>query len=339
MIETSRLVPAIASALCIAKGNNEPDAVFFARVVYSAIGKQALASLWDVSENAEPVSVVHFKNRIKELLHAFKSLYPGTLEQFFADEQALADEIYNTYLETGFFYHSQYRISPSICREAMYDDIAFIRTANPLSKLAMSGLGYYEVHVSDIGKNKKEQSLGLPQYGISTEALDVPYLVAKSAAVWREFSISNDMEFLRTAPPFSYGYWSNEIDKSGSISLLRTKMPGNNLYYLYRFDGSGCFASPLASSDMEGTQYINIAVGILKDRDALPAISYNSQGPITNFQYGYLLPPKEVAFVKLYSWEQLTLGKQSTFHRVVTTPVFDAIKGLLETKGYTFVRG
>lgn len=53
------------------------------RIVYSAAGQMALASLWDHTEGEDSVSLQHFKKRIAETFNAYESLcsrlcFPGT---------------------------------------------------------------------------------------------------------------------------------------------------------------------------------------------------------------------------------------------------------------------
>ena len=57
----NNLIPIIAKAYRIERGTSEPVEQWRMRVTYSMLGQMAYASLWDVEENEQPVSVVHFK--------------------------------------------------------------------------------------------------------------------------------------------------------------------------------------------------------------------------------------------------------------------------------------
>ena len=64
MNEYSGLIEKIGSELNIYRELNEDENLWKARVVYSVMGRMALASLHDVLEDGETISVIHFKRRI-----------------------------------------------------------------------------------------------------------------------------------------------------------------------------------------------------------------------------------------------------------------------------------
>lgn len=67
----NNLIPIIAKAYRIERGTTEPVEQWRMRVIYSMLGQMAYASLWDVEENEQPVSVVHFKSRMKKLIESY----------------------------------------------------------------------------------------------------------------------------------------------------------------------------------------------------------------------------------------------------------------------------
>ena len=74
----NNLIPIIAKAYRIERGTTEPVEQWRMRVIYSMLGQMAYASLWDVEENEQPVSVVHFKSRMKKLIESYNRT-TGTL--------------------------------------------------------------------------------------------------------------------------------------------------------------------------------------------------------------------------------------------------------------------
>lgn len=50
----------------------------------------------------------------------------------------------------------------------------------------------------------------------------------------------------------------------------------------------------------------------------------------------YLLPPRELNFLKLYSWPKTCTKIPSDFKRKISKEVFIAIKSLLTDAGYEF---
>ena len=79
-----------------------PDCV--CRIIYSIAGQMALASLWDSDEGYRSVSVIHFKERISQIIDAYKSICPEVKELLPDANDYLASDIYNLYLRNGFFY-------------------------------------------------------------------------------------------------------------------------------------------------------------------------------------------------------------------------------------------
>ena len=57
----------------ISKGKHEGEVNYKTRLIYSIIGRMAIASLWDMPESGD-VSIVHVKNRIKELLKCYRHM-------------------------------------------------------------------------------------------------------------------------------------------------------------------------------------------------------------------------------------------------------------------------
>lgn len=65
------LICEIADEFHISKGEAEREEVWKARVVYSLVGRMGYASLWDIQEDLQPASVMHFKKRIGRLLKSY----------------------------------------------------------------------------------------------------------------------------------------------------------------------------------------------------------------------------------------------------------------------------
>ena len=70
------LLSKIAKELNIVKGNEESDFSFKTRIIYSAIGHVTYASLFDSMDDGQPISIVHFKNRCKNLFTSYRAIYP-----------------------------------------------------------------------------------------------------------------------------------------------------------------------------------------------------------------------------------------------------------------------
>lgn len=71
MNKYNNLLIKIANELNIKKGNNEPELQYKSRIIYSAISRLGYSSLWDKLEDDIPVSIIHFKQRIKNVLNSY----------------------------------------------------------------------------------------------------------------------------------------------------------------------------------------------------------------------------------------------------------------------------
>ena len=71
------LISIMAGRYQIERGTTEPVEQWQMRVIYSVLGQMAYASLWDKTEDDQPISVVHFKSRMKDLLESYCGIFNG----------------------------------------------------------------------------------------------------------------------------------------------------------------------------------------------------------------------------------------------------------------------
>ena len=143
MNRQNNLIPIMARRYRIERGTTEPVEQWQMRVIYSVLGQMADASLWDKTEDDQPISVVHFKSRMKDLLESYCGIFNGLRKLFGYDYEKLLEEIYNVQLEGGKIYHSAYRLSPASYSAAVVDDVLFARGMAPDEQQLVSGQGTY----------------------------------------------------------------------------------------------------------------------------------------------------------------------------------------------------
>ena len=124
-----------------------------------------------------------------------------------------------------------------------------------------------------------------------------------------------------------------------TVSILRTGMPGAQVYYLYRRSGSMLEVSPLPQWQVESHNYRSLACACLSAYRTLPPIEYSEDGALVHIHMRYLLPPNELEFLKLYSWPETCTSLPCDFRRKLSAEVFGAIKGVLSEAGYEFEGG
>ena len=318
------LIGDISAELSIARGHEESSLSWESRVVYSAIGNLAVASLYDVQEDGAPVSVQHFKARVDELRESYLSVFPE-LSTAAILKPEISGEIYSIMLNAGCIYHSPNRITASAFSSARVCGVEFIRGAPAGLKVCTSGLGNYLL--IDEADNKSSIA---SMFGLQRNTLD-EYFAALADGIEFDGKAPATAEYLRTKPPFTNGYFCGEPGKDSRISMMRTGFPGSYLYYLYRFEQGKIFAGQIPAWMTDNYEYRIISNSILNARGTLPPSIFRVDGDIVLLRLRYLYPPAELNLLRLYSWPE------NLFSYTLSRPVFMAIKQELERIGYILI--
>lgn len=317
-----------------------PDCV--CRIIYSIAGQMALASLWDSDEGYRSVSVIHFKERISQIIDAYKSICPEVKELLPDANDYLASDIYNLYLRNGFFYHTSHRISHAVSRSSAYNEIVLHRGSSPDADLYMSGLGLYSIK-----KNESDSSVA-DMFGLQKQPLNqyLEELICNGS--WQEIPFPDDAEYLRLDPPFSSGYWNQKPEHDGRISLARYGSP-QKIYVFYR-RLNGLFLQKSIPEWIIKDYYYNsngfygeyrrISNALLYYYGTLPPHKATILGDLVRIDLGYRLPPSEEDFLNLFSWPEkynYPEGKQSVFTRLLSKQLYPLFKCILTDIGYCIV--
>lgn len=330
------LLSKIAHQYHILKGDQESDNEWKNRLIYSICGMMGYASLWDNAE--EPISIVHLKNRVLSTIYSYQSIYPELSESLLLPPETLANEVVDQFRTSGIVYHRSKRISPSIKREEAFSGILFQRGIALDNISCVSGVGFYSIIDSETNSEDLKE-----MFGLETQDLKALWKNTLSNASWSsKMGLDYNTEYLRLKPPYTRGYWVDRPDRSGVVSILRTGMKGSELYYLYRNKDGKLEVSPLKEWQVktydkeERHNYRTLACACLSTYETLPPIEYLEDGPLVHVRMGYLLPPRELGFLKLYSWPDTRGMLRSDFKRKVSLEVFNAMKEILSIEGYIF---
>ena len=317
----------------ILRGNQETEDEWKTRLVYSICGMMAYACLWD--DAVEPISIVHLRRRIRSMLGSYKSLYPELSGNLPYTSEELEDEVTRQFLNVGVVYHRPNRIAPSKKQEEQFGGILFQRGIALDNISCVSGIGFYSLQDSGTTPNNIKTMFGLEQ-----ENLRTLWQTTLSAASWEPSpSFESGTEYLRLIPPFTYSYWVNDPEQTGVVSILRTGMKGSQLYYLYRYVDATLEVSPLPQWQVENYNYRSLACACLSTYGTLPPIEYSEDGSLVHIRMNYLLPPRELEFLKLYSWPETCTSLPCDFKRKLPVEIFTAIKNILFDEGYEFKGG
>lgn len=334
MEKYNRLLATVATKYHIYKGTQEAEIDWKTRLVYSICGMMAYASLWD-EVDGESISKEHLTRRVSRMLTNYKFMYPELSKTLPQTSKELESEIIEQFLCAGVMYHRPNRIAPSMKHEEPFEGILFQRGLALDRISCVSGVGFYAKQ--DIITNPAKIKA---MFGLEYNTLQALWHKTISAASWKTgLSFAQNTEYLRLKPPFSSGYWINKPDTTGTVSILRTGIKGSWLYYLYRYSGIAMEVSPLSQWQVEDYNYRSLACACLSTYGTLPPIEYFKDGALVHIHMHYLLPPQELAFLKLYSWPEAYTSLPCNFKRKLSTEVFTAIKDVLSDEGYTFQGG
>ena len=331
MEKYDKLLTTVSQKYSIAKGKTELIADWKVRIIYSICGMMAYASLWDDVEE-DTISIVHLKRRVRDILSAYKEMYPEVSVSLPYISEELEEEISNIFLSTGMVYHCPNQIVPSIQREAFVDEVCFQRGILPDDIKCISGIGLYSVrnelnHIESVRR----------MFGLEEQNLLSIWKTTVLTASWKiETICDSSIEYLRLFPPFSRGYWTDKPDTTGRISMLRLGPKGSQLYYLYKCAGERMKVSQLPQWQVEGYNYRTLACACLSSYDSFPPIEYICDGDLVHIQLNYLLPPRELEFLKLYSWPETCTSLPCNFNRKSSLVVFRAVQRIFTETGYTF---
>ena len=325
-----RLLENIASKLDITQGVEENIEEYKLRIIYSAIGRVTLASLYDEVTELNSVSITHIKQRILHLQKAYIDLYKEILNetQYLTDDK-LNDYIYQIYLNAGYYYHFDKNVMPCGYTEVNYNSIKLRRGKYLHQNLAMSGLGIYTIDNRYSGASIEEV---MNMFKIPTETYSQYVLKLIKKAKWEEMKTDyRDIEFLNTTGEFRKGYWKATPNAHQSISLMRRKiLLGKEEYYLYKHEGKTKFIYHLPKWRVTNKEYRRIALGLLQINNTLPMVQANKYGSIVKLKLGYLVPEFETNFLKLYSWP---VDIKNEFEYTFATEIFEIFKGIMNRQG------
>lgn len=326
------LILKIGNEYYIKKGKTESVNDWKVRIIYSLLGRMALASLFD-DIDGEMMSITHMKKRISNVFDSYKAMYPELSGCLPKDANNLSDEIYDIYSHTGAFYHMPNRIIASCKTEDNINGMILTRGYELDIRQGVCGLGTY-LKPDDALYTQPYKNI----FHLEMTHLKDRWLSWTQSAEWKEFKVEGDTEYLRIEPPFSRGYWVNKPNMDRKISILRTGVKGNKLYYLYMVDEDGrLLVSQLPRWLVENYNYRSLANACLFQEGVLPPVTFRYDGDLVFLKFGYLPPPAELYLWKLYTWPTSILELPKDFSRVCTRYVFENIAELLKLQGYKFI--
>ena len=337
----TRLINQIRENLCI---SYDGSAYWLCNLIYSLAGKQALASLWDISESGSDISVVHFRNSVDRTFRAYSSIFPQ-MKACLPDElEPISKEIYARYIRTGHFYHSTNHVAPVLHTASNDGELSFHRGIAPSDRYAMSGLGFYSRRIEE--DIPSLSAWDMFELSLQDDVAFIDQSVFQGG--WNKIEWPDDTEFLNLSPA-GRKYWRSVAEKNGDVSLARFKDP-IMVYVLYRFS-EGCYwVKPIPERSIfdyrseyvdpsisASTRYFNLANVLLMRYNKLPNSEAKIDGDHVKISLGYHLPVELNDLLMLYSWPVDYSDTGNPFNRIMTLQVYYAIKNILGNSGFQIV--
>ena len=256
----------IAKELNIGKDKFEKDVEWYRRVVYSAVGRMALATLWNENDKGE-ISVRSLKRTTYELLKAYESMVPeiNSMLDYGECTVMLCDSILSTMESAGFFYHraEYYRIAKT--KHIKMGKVKFCRGIGATESCYMSGLGAY-TKATDADEYDESflNNLEKPQFVLQK--------LIKSAS-WRECDFEKEkVEYLKMEEPFKKGYWMGQPNSQFQYSLARTKESETfvQTYYLVKNTSDGMKVAELPTWISEERNHTLLSTALLQRYKRMP---------------------------------------------------------------------
>lgn len=289
------------------------------RIVYSALGRTAYASVWSTQDEEDPPTVDTFKKTITSLLPYYRKHIVKKHWRYLEDENALADEILKTYLDAGYLYRSGRSLAPAKPSQCFlpYLNCRLFRGIDPRIQCQMSGLAPYSLIKIENAQEHSciDEMFGFhpPLAGYASEFL--------AGATWETIqTFPENTEFLR-ADGLGYewqrlGETNNKSNLFSEYGMCRIPSEEDMRYYVINlgmlaqdkiqvYSIPKWMANPMVNG-REQPEWVALAAGLLAMNKALPPISVyrgiTKHPTLSRISSAFPLPPAEMAFLRLASW-------------------------------------
>lgn len=324
-----RLGSEIAADLQMERDSHEKMSDWYGRVAYSALGRIALVSLWDViDDQADSISIDYFRQNIEKHVGAFNHLF----ELNFYGKKVSGD-LLKVYLQGGLIYQKGNRLVPSMEKKVSYQNVELVRTPVLNKKLKMSGLGLYQN--IKVGTSKEIEPV-MRFLGITNSSLQEVYQNLVDRADWQLLEQQNIKKFRFLDDNSRQKKWiriaNEQRDGSQEFSILWNH---ESDYWLYFIKNEKIYVShlPLSLYNNSEQKFVD---SIMQHDGNLPKIKYVINEKFAKVKLLQKLPPREQLFFNMYSWQSTSMleNKQGT----MTLEIFLVFHKMMKHLGYNFIK-
>ena len=316
------------------------------RLLYSFLGRVALANLWSISDDrvGNGITTTVLKGILRKVIEGYQALFDSVnLKQLFENKDELIDNIIKDYLATGFIYKDVDGFLKPVSRQyASQENIVFIRGAEIKYAPRLSGLGSYARKKDFQNDLSLIQMFRLQEY--TFEQLYEYY--EKQKFVKKDDLVAPEFLQIKQSTKYTNKCWKqDEFMDDGRLNLIRVgKKSENKEYYLLKVFGDNLsFVYHLDTNLMRNKGYYNLRLALRNARGHIPTIKYKKHGKsMVEIKSILELPSSESAFIRIYSWPKIKSISDSTIDyncRLMNTEIFKVCRELFKTMGYSFKTG
>lgn len=325
IISIDEIIQIIARDLDIKPGNKETFHDWQKRVVYSYIGLNMLAAVYDYDDieindnHKKTVSKQHIMNRGKELANIFLLEYDDDFLQ----------EMQKLYIKTGYLLDSPNRLTYPSFRCCLADcNFLLTRGQLPWTVNKMSGLGTLASEYSNTELTVWEEMFDIEK----TPILEWFAQFIKTVQ-WSDYQLPQDVEYLNIIGKPTNRYWQKNIDNN-SLTLCREH---NNIdfrqYWLIDLSKRRAIYK-VPKWQANDNEYLRIALALRVQAKNFPIVRVQHMGDISKVEIDYLLPPAEHNFFELYSWPY---NNKPQWNRIVSKDVWPYFKVMFSRLGFRII--
>lgn len=324
-----RLPSEIADDLQMERDSHEKMSDWYGRVAYSALGRIALVSLWDViDDQADSIPTDYFRQNIEKHVGAFNHLFGLN---FYGKK--VSSDLLKVYLQGGLMYQKGDRLVPSMEKKISYQNVELFRSTALNKKVQMSGLGFYRnIKVG----TSKEIDLVMKFLGITSSSLQDVYQDLVDRAEWQLLDQQTIKKYRFLDDNSQQRKWIRTANKqknsSQNFSIL---WDSESDYWLYFIEDEKFYVSHLPLPLYNNSEQ-KIVDSIMQHDDSLTKIKYVINEKFAKVKLMQKLPPREQLFFNMYSWQSTSMleNKQGT----MTLEIFLVFHKMMKHLGYKFIK-
>ena len=311
-----QFILAMGKSMNIYAAPSESEKQYLERIILSAVSKWMLTAVY----NGYPrVSVKSIRTKAGEKMEAYLNII-GYKD---LDIQTFLDNIYDTLLENGMFFHEPDYVWPVPHRDIGFGDCSIVRGMLPEENVSFSGMAPFVV--GDGTSNLSNDFMLWSKNGEET-----------IRTAWNRSSLQSEKteisEYLKLNPTEHSQYYSFKRNDQADITMGRAARNDTHGYNYFLIRNKEIRRMPDDYINASIHQYVRLAIVNQHNQRSVYAIISSN---LVKIQIGYYLPVPDARLLRLISWPvSLQQFNETNFHAQMHPSLWPAMKERLRFLGY-----